>query len=134
MTYSWSDKIVVITGASSGVGASFAKFLAQAGLHVVLTARREERLKDLQAAIIAQGGKASFYTADLSREKERESLFKRIHTAVGDIDILINNAGFGWYGYYSGMPWELVEQMAEVNMMSMLHLTKLFLPGMLALG
>jgi len=133
MTYSGKDKIAVITGASSGVGASFAKFLAQAGLHVVLTARREERLKDLQTAIIAKGGKASFYIADLSRKKERKSLFKKINAAVGDIDFLINNAGFGWYGYYSDMPWELVEQMVAVNMMSMLHLTNLFLPGMLAL-
>jgi len=134
MTYSCKDKIAVITGASSGVGASFAKFLAQEGLRVILTARREERLKDLQTTIIAEGGKASFFTADLSREKERESLFKKINAEVGDIDILINNAGFGWYGYYSDMPWKLVEKMTAVNMMGMLHLTTLFLPGMLALG
>ena len=134
MTYSWKNKTAVITGASSGVGASFAKFLAQAGLHVVLTARRAERLKDLQTAIITQGGKASFYTADLSKEKERESLFKKINAEVGEIDILINNAGLGWYGYYSDMPWELVKQMTAVNMMGVLHLTNLFMPGMLALG
>ena len=134
MTYSFKDKIAVITGASSGVGASFAKFLAQAGMHVVLTARREKRLKDLQTTIITQGGTASFFTADLSREKERESLFKKINAEVGDIDILINNAGFGWYGYYSDMPWKLVEQMMAVNITGMLHLTNLFLPGMLALG
>ena len=134
MTYSWKNKTAVITGASSGVGASFAKFLAQAGLHVVLTARRAERLKDLQTAIITKGGKASFYTADLSKEKERESLFKKINAEVGEIDILINNAGLGWYGYYSDMPWELVKQMTAVNMMGVLHLTNLFMPGMLALG
>ncbi len=134
MLISWKNKTVVITGASSGIGASFAKFLAKVGVHVILTARREERLKVLQTTIIAQGGKASYYAADLSKEKARESLFKKIHTAVGDIDILINNAGFGWYGYYSDMPWELVEQMAAVNMMSALHLTNLFLPGMLARG
>lgn len=134
MTNSWEDKTVIITGASSGVGASFAKFLAQEGLHVVLTARRGERLKSLQKTINAQGGKASFYTADLSKEKDRISLFKKIHDAVGEIDILINNAGFGWYGYYSDMPWELVKQMAAVNMMGVLHLTNLFLPGMLIRG
>jgi len=134
MAISWKNKTAVITGASSGVGASFAKFLAQAGLHVVLTARRAKRLKDLQAAIIAQGGKASFYTADLSREKEREALFKKINAEVGETDILINNAGFGWYGYYSDMPWELVKQMAAVNMMGLMHLTNLFLPSMLMRG
>jgi len=134
MANSWKDKTAVITGASSGIGASFAKFLARAGLHVVLTARREERLKDLQTEIITQGGKASYYTADISIENERESLFKRINEAVGDVDILINNAGFGWYGYYSDMPWELVEQMTEVNMMGVIHLTNLFLPSMLVRG
>lgn len=134
MSNSWKNKTAVITGASSGVGASFAKFLAQAGLHVVLTARREERLKDLQAEIIAQGGKADYFAADISLENEREALFKKIDTAVGDVDILINNAGFGWYGYYSDMPWELVKQMTAVNMMGVLHLTNQFLPGMLARG
>ena len=134
MTYSWKNKTAVITGASSGVGASFAKFLAQAGLHVVLTARRAERLKDLQAEIIAQGGKASYFLADLSIEDERESLYKKINASVGDVDILINNAGFGWYGYYSDMPWELVEQMMAVNTMGVLHLTNQFLPGMLVRG
>jgi short-subunit dehydrogenase len=134
MTYSWKNKTAVITGASSGVGASFAKFLAQAGLHVVLTARRAERLKDLQAEIIAQGGKASYFSADISIEDERESLFKKINAVVGDVDILINNAGFGWYGYYSDMPWELAEQMMAVNTMGVLHLTNQFLPGMLVRG
>jgi len=134
MSNSWKNKTAVITGASSGVGASFAKFLAQAGMHVVLTARREERLKDLQTEIIALGGKASFYTADISVEDERESLFKKINAAIGDVDLLINNAGFGWYGYYSDMPWELVKQMTAVNIMGVLHLTNQFLTGMLARG
>jgi len=134
MSISWKNKTAVITGASSGVGASFARFLAQAGLHVVLTARREERLKDLQAEIIAQGGKADFFAADISIENEREALFKKINAAIGDVDILINNAGFGWYGYYSDMPWELAKQMAAVNMMGVMHLTTQFLPGMLVRG
>jgi len=134
MSNLWNNKTAVITGASSGVGASFAKFLAQTGMHVVLTARREERLKDLQTEIITLGGKASFYTADISEEDERVSLFKKINAAIGDVDLLINNAGFGWYGYYSDMPWELVKQMMAVNMMGVLHLTNQFLTGMLAQG
>ncbi len=134
MSISWKNKTAVITGASSGVGASFAKFLAQEGLHVVLTARREERLKDLQAGIIDRGGKADYFAADISIENEREALFKKINAAVGDVDILINNAGFGWYGYYSDMPWELAKQMAAVNMIGVLHLTNQFLPGMLVRG
>ena len=134
MAKSWEEKNAVITGASSGIGASFAKFLADEGVYVILTARREERLKNLQAEIIAREGKASYYVADLSREKECKLVFQKIHAEFGKIDILINNAGFGWYGYYSDMPWELVEQMAAVNMMGMLRLTKLFLPDMLALG
>ena len=132
MDTAWKDKKVIITGASSGIGASFAEYLAQAGMHVVLIARRKDRLEKLQADINLQGGKASIFQADLGVERERELLFKQIQTEIGSIDILINNAGFGWYGFFYDMKWELGKQMAEVNIRAVIHLTNLFLPGMLA--
>ena len=123
-------KKVLITGASSGIGSSFAEFLAKNGMHVLLTARRIDRLKKLQADIQSQGGKADIYQADLGFENEREKLFKKIESDIGIIDILINNAGFGWYGYFYDMNWSLARQMSEVNMLAIIHLTNLFLPGM----
>jgi uncharacterized protein len=128
----WKDKKVLITGASSGIGASFAKFLAKADLHVLLTARRLDRLEKLQADIRSQGGKANIYQADLGIENEREKLFKKVETDTGPIDILINNAGFGWYGYFHEMKWSLAKQMSDVNIHAIIHLTNLFLPGMQA--
>jgi short-subunit dehydrogenase len=128
----WKDKKVLITGASSGIGASFAKFLARAGMHVVLIARRKELLEKIQAEINLHGGKVTIIQADLSIEKERELLFKKITAEVGSIDILINNAGFGWYGFFYDMKWKLAKQMAEVNMGAVYHMTNLFLPGMAA--
>ena len=130
MNHRWEDKKVLITGASSGIGASFAKFLSRTGMHVLLTARRQERLEKLQVEIISQGGRADIYHVDLSVEKERENLFKQIDSDIGAIDILINNAGFGWYGFFHDMKWKLAKQMSEVNMRAIVHLTNLFLPGM----
>lgn len=132
MDTTWKDKKVIITGASSGIGASFAEFFAKAGMHVVLIARRKDRLEKLQVDINSRGGKVSIFQADLSIEKERDLLFKQIQTEIGPIDILINNAGFGWYGFFYDMKWELAKQMAEVNIRAVIHLTNLFLPGMLA--
>ncbi|MDO9546037.1 MAG: SDR family NAD(P)-dependent oxidoreductase, partial [Pelolinea sp.] len=128
----WNGKNAIITGASSGLGASFTKFLAQAGMHVVLIARRKDRLEKLQADINLKGGKASIFQVDLSIEKEREMLFVQILAEIGPIDILINNARFGWYGFFYDMKWELAKQMAEVNMQAVMHMTNLFLPAMVA--
>jgi uncharacterized protein len=130
MNSRWKDKKVLITGASSGIGASFAKFLANSGMHVLLTARRQERLEKLEADIQLRGGKVDIYQADLTIEKERETLFQQLTSDIGSIDILINNAGFGWYGFFHNMSWSLAKQMTEVNIQSIIHLTNLFLPGM----
>jgi hypothetical protein len=122
----WKNKVAVVTGASSGIGAATARQLAQAGMRVVLVARRVERLLGLQAEITSAGGKAEVAAADLRSEEERERVFEQ----VGAADVLVNNAGFGWYGYYSDMPWQTVHEMLATNIEAAAHLTSLFLPGM----
>lgn len=67
----WKNKIAVVTGASSGIGAATAKKLADEGLLVILVARRLERLKDLAEEILQKGGKAQFIPADLTQEEDR---------------------------------------------------------------
>jgi hypothetical protein len=126
----WSGKTALITGASSGIGAALAGFLAEKRLHVLLTARREDRLRELANQISASGGRAECFSADMGIPAEREKLFESI-TRSHPVDILINNAGFGWYGYFSRMPWETARQLFAVNMEAVAHLTSLFLPGML---
>ena len=120
----------LITGASSGIGASFARFLASKGIAVLLAARRLDRLEAVRAEISAAGGYAEVYGADLSIEEERNTLFKTI-TGQHQVDILINNAGFGWYGYYHLMNWDVARRMMATNMEAVAHLTSLFLAPML---
>jgi len=122
------EKRVLITGASSGIGASLATFLAQKGLHIILTARREELLHQIAQSITARGEKCTVIAADMSEQNERVQLFEQISSRLGLIDILVNNAGFGWYGYYTDMPWPLAKQMVDVNVIAAMHMTSLFLP------
>ena len=129
MKNDFQNKIAVITGASSGIGEATARRLASAGLQVTLVARRVERLLKLKKEIEASGGKAKVIAADLSLEADRSRVFETVQ-AGGGADVLINNAGFGWYGYYKNMPWETAREMLQVNIGAAVHLTSLFLPEM----
>lgn len=131
---SWQGKTALITGASSGIGEATARLLSRQGLHVLLTARRADRLESLADEIIHAGGRASVIPADLSVEEERRRLAEVVLKSGGCPDVLVNNAGFGWYGYYHTMPWETVQSMIRVNLEAPAHLTRLFLPAMLARG
>lgn len=85
--------IIVITGASSGIGEQAARQLAARGAHVCLVARRREELERVQAAIVADGGKASIYAADLSVDAEVDRCAAEILAQQGRVDVLVNNAG-----------------------------------------
>jgi hypothetical protein len=130
MNTSWHDKLALITGASSGIGAATARKLAQQGLRVVLAARRLARLESLAAEIRQAGGRAQVIVADLSVENDRQRLFEQVQSAHGPVDVLVNNAGLGWYGFYADMPWETALEMLQVNIAAVMHLTRLFLPTM----
>lgn len=87
------DKVVVITGASSGIGLTVAHKFADAGAHVLLVSRTEETLKEVQAEIQAKGGKADIFPCDLNDMDAIDAISKQIITSVDHIDILVNNAG-----------------------------------------
>jgi len=99
---------------------------------VVLVARREGRLRSLAAQIRELGGEALVIVADLAQESERLRVAQEVRAAYGAVDVLVNNAGFGWYGFAAGMPWTLARQMIEINVAAVVHLTLLFLPEMKA--
>jgi hypothetical protein len=122
---------VLVTGASSGIGASFAKFLAGKGMRVFMTARREERLAALSREISETGGQAEYLAGDISDAEFRTRLMETIQSK-GPLDVLINNAGFGWYGYYYQMQWQDARNLLAVNIEALAHLTRLALPDMLA--
>jgi len=89
----FEGKIALITGASSGLGARFAKVLAKAGCQVVLASRRIERLKELRAEIEADGGAAHVVTLDVTDYASIKSAIAHAETEAGPIDILVNNSG-----------------------------------------
>ena len=130
----WLNKKAVITGASSGIGAATARNLASHGLKVVLVARRVEHLEQLASEIRQSGGQAEIMPADLSQEAERERVFTQVEAEYGQVDVLINNAGLGWYGYAVEMPWTIASEILQVNVTAAVHFTLLFLKKMRSLG
>ena len=88
-----SGKVVVITGASSGIGEATAKKLSSLGASVVLAARRLERLENLESEIKAKGGRALSVQTDVTKQSDVKSLFKNAISQFGRVDVVINNAG-----------------------------------------
>ncbi|HEX3745724.1 MAG TPA: SDR family oxidoreductase [Bryobacteraceae bacterium] len=119
----------LITGASAGLGAEFAKLCAAAGYDVVLVARSASRLAELGAALAgAHGVNARPLAADLADPATPSRIFDCLNGTA--IDILINNAGFGVRGPYVETDWARERDLMQVNMVALAHLTKLFLPEM----
>ena len=88
-----TEKVVIITGASSGLGEATARRLAKNGARLMLAARREDRLKDLVADLQKDGGVAKYQVTDISDRSEVEQLVQATKEAYGKIDVLVNNAG-----------------------------------------
>jgi uncharacterized protein len=128
----WNSKVALITGASSGIGEATARLFASKGLTVLLVARRIERLEKIADDIRSSGGRVYVLQADLSRTEERADLPERVRSLVGKLDVLVNNAGLGWYGYLAEMPLDLISEMLEINIHALVDLTRRFLPGMIS--
>ena len=94
-------------------------------MRVVLVARRRERLETLAEEIRAAGGSARILTADLRREADRVRLCEQ----AGNADVLVNNAGLGWYGYGDKMSWKTAQEMLQVNVEAVVQLSLAFLAG-----
>ncbi|MCL4559452.1 MAG: SDR family oxidoreductase [Chloroflexi bacterium] len=126
----WLGKTALVTGASSGIGEVAALALARAGLRVILTARRESRLQMLAAKISGESGRAEIIPADLASESERLRLYDLVMKDYGCPDVLVNNAGLGWYGFFADMPWETGRDLIQVNVEAVVQLSLLFLRQM----
>ena len=131
MTVSLQGKWALITGASSGLGIDFAHLLGQRGCNLILVARRMPQLEKVCKDISAQYGvQAIPIPCDLSIPNAPNELHKTILEKNLQVDVLINNAGFGNFGNFVGIPWEKEQQLIMVNVMAMTQLTKLFLKEM----
>ena len=124
-------KWALVTGASSGLGVDFAKNLASRGSNVILVARREDRLRSVQQEITAQYGvQVDVIVMDLEPADAPQRLYDQLKAAGRAVDVLINNAGFGLYGDFLEIPWERERAMLELDIVTLTHLTKLFVKDM----
>ena len=128
----WQGKWAVVTGASAGIGMTLARQLAAGGAHLVLTARRKDRLDELAARLHAEHGTSvEVCVADLAQPGAPEELFAFTRGKGIAVDVLVNNAGFGAYGAFQEIPLRRQLEMVQVNVAAVIHLTHLYLPAML---
>ncbi len=126
--------VVVVTGASSGIGEATALRFARCGSAVVLAARRVERLEALAERIGSNGARALAVRCDVEEPAEVRALVARTHEAFGRCDVLVNNAGIPGGGPFRGLDAEHIERIVRVNLLGVLLVTKAFLPSMLERG
>ncbi len=125
-----NNKVVIITGASSGLGEATAKRLAKNGAKLMLAARREERLKELVAEIEKEGGTAKYQITDVTSRAQVEALAKATHQAYGRIDVLVNNAGLMPLSPLDAVKVDEWEKMVDVNIKGVLFGVAAVLPIM----
>jgi short-subunit dehydrogenase len=115
------NKVVVITGASSGFGKGAALQFAREGARLVLAARRSDLLEELASECKAAGAEAITMTTDVSRRDEVERLAARALSAFGRIDVWVNNAGVGAIGAFERIPLEVHEQVVATNLLGTVY-------------
>jgi short-subunit dehydrogenase len=120
-----TGKRALVTGASSGIGAAIAHELAAHGVDLVLTARRRDALEAVATACTARGSRVEILTADLGRTGSAAELWSAAR-APGSIDILINNAGFGYFRPFSAADWRRDAEMIQLNIASLVELSRHF--------
>lgn len=125
-------KTALITGASSGIGEACAGLLAKRGMNLILTGRNLAKLTELERDIAQYDVKTLVIVADLTVREQRQALFDQVMQTWGAPDVLFNNAGLGWYGYFAEMDEETAVTMLNINDEALVHLSRLFLPPMLA--
>jgi short-subunit dehydrogenase len=125
----YEGKTAVITGASSGIGAAVARLLYEHGAVLVLTARSVDKLEALAAEL---GPRAHAIRMDVTDEDGVRAAFDSIFGTFGNIDILINNAGFGWFETVAEASPDSFRRMMDVNYFGLVRCTQLVLPHMLA--
>ena len=125
----------LVTGASSGLGVDFAKELAARGCNLILVARRADLLRQQAAAIAGQYGVAvEAIPLDLAASDAPQALYDRTRDLGRDITVLINNAGYAIYGPFVETPWERERDMLELDIVTLVGLTKFFARDMVARG
>lgn len=127
-------RVVLLTGATGGLGPHVATAFAAAGAHLVLTARDEQALERAAAAVRSAGGRAVCVPADLADPAAVAGLPARAEAAAGPVDVLVHNAATETCAAFEELPAADLRRVTEVNLTAPMELTRLVVPGMLARG
>jgi uncharacterized protein len=128
-------QIVLITGASSGIGAAIAREAAARGALSLLVGRDAKKLAEVDHSIRARGGRSTSYVVStLTSARELEDLRSRVLADVGEPDILVNNAGRGRWAYLEDSSYDEIDEIIAAPLHAALYVTRAFLPGMLRRG
>jgi NADP-dependent 3-hydroxy acid dehydrogenase YdfG len=127
----FADKVVIITGASSGIGKACAFEFAANGSKVVLAARNEDELLKVKNSIINLGGEASFKKTDVRSIDDCKDLINNVVEKYGKIDILVNNAGISMRASFEDLDLQIIKEMMDTNFYGAVYCTKFALPHLL---
>ena len=126
------SETVLVTGASSGIGLELAKLFAQSGRNLILVARSQSKLEELRLELVDQNSvHVEVIPADLAEVDAAQSLVDEINKRKLVVDVLVNNAGFGELGRFDEISAERQVNMVRLNVLTVMHLTRLLLPEML---
>ncbi|MBX7041474.1 MAG: SDR family oxidoreductase [Ignavibacteria bacterium] len=129
------NKTALVTGASGGIGLDIAELLASDGVDLILIARNSDKLREEQVRLSGKYNvSVNIIAADLSQVESAITVHKEVHSRGLTVDYLINNAAFGVYGEFSKTDWSAEAGMLNLNIVTLTHLTKLFLKDMLERG
>ena len=125
------NRVALITGASSGIGAIISQSLSNEGIEIVGVARSKVGLNKTKIDIEAKGGKFHSILFDVSDISNLSELKSKVENLVGEIDILINNAGIEEYNYFQNYTLEYVQKITSVNLVAPMEITRQFLPQLI---
>ncbi|MGM0565780.1 MAG: SDR family oxidoreductase [Bacteroidota bacterium] len=126
------DKVVIVTGASSGIGAALSELYVKRGYHVVMAARNLEKLENLADKLNNEKGSVFAVKTDVSKEVDCKSLIDKAIEKYGRIDVLINNAGISMRAMFKDLDLDVIRQLMDVNFWGTVYCTKYALPYVLS--
>lgn len=125
------NKVVIVTGGSSGIGKGCAEVFGKAGAKIVITGRNQERLEEAKAELEAKGIEVLAIVSDVRREEDNHQMVEQTLAHFGKIDILINNAGISMRALFEDVPLDVIRQVMDINFWGAVYATKYALPHIL---